>query len=341
MAVLRGEKPDRVPFCQYVAPGEEFWPEIGRENVGVMRWVCAHRVEHPNCRFESKPIERTGLPGKRITLHTPAGSITEEFCLEPTYGTASRHEHFIKTREDYFVLIAYLKDLVITEDYDTLHTHIADIGDDGLVHCAVDVTPFQQLWIQWVSLIDLCCHMVDWPDVVEECVVLMTKNQKQIFEIAAGSPAPYIDGPDNVTAPVIGENYFRKYCMPAYAMLADILDGKNKPVFVHMDGDLKPLWEAIGESRINGIDSFSPPPDNDTSVADAVKLWPEMRLFVNYPSSVHLSEPQVIYDKTMQILSEGGHTGRLVIGVFENVPPGMWRKSFPEIVRAIRDFGTP
>jgi len=298
-------------------------------------------VEHPNCRIENRPIVRGGLLGERVTLHTPAGSITEEYCLEPTYNTACRHEHFIKTREDYFVLMAFLKDLVFTEDYDALQAHIEEIGDDGLVHCSVGRTPFQQLWVEWVSLIDLCGHIVDWPDVVEECVALMTKNQRRVFEIAAASPAPYLDVPDNVTAPVIGENYYRKSCVPLYAMLADMVDGRNKPIFVHMDGDLKSIWDAVGESRIDGIDSFSTPPDNDTSVADAVRMWPHMRLFANYPSSVHLAEPQVIYDRTMQMLSEGGHTGRLVIGVFENVPPGVWRKSFPEITRAIRDFGRP
>jgi hypothetical protein len=44
------------------------------------------------------------------------------------------------------------------------------------------------------------------------------------------------------------------------------------PVWFHMDGDLKPLWEAIGESGIRGIDSFSPPPDNDTPVGKALQL---------------------------------------------------------------------
>ncbi len=62
---------------------------------------------------------------------------------------------------------------------------------------------------------------------------------------------------------------------------------------------------------------------------------------MNYPSSVHLKEPQAIYDQAMEILQQAGHTGRLQIQISENVPPGGWRKSFPEIVRAIRDFGKP
>jgi hypothetical protein len=105
-----------------------------------------------------------------------------------------------------------------------------------------------------------------------------------------------------------------------------------------MDGDLKPLWKAIGESGLRGIDSFSPPPDNDTSPADALREWPEMRLFLNFPSSVHAAEPARVYEAAMDILHQAGASGRLEIQISENVPPGVWRSSYPQIVRAIHDF---
>ena len=64
-----------------------------------------------------------------------------------------------------------------------------------------------------------------------------------------------------------------------------------------------------------------------------------MRLGVNFPSSVHLGTEEVIYAKTMELLEQGGLSGRLQIQISENVPPGMWRKSYPQIVNAIDDFG--
>ena len=70
-------------------------------------------------------------------------------------------------------------------------------------------------------------------------------------------------------------------------------------------------------------------------------MWPEMRIGVNFPSSVHLAEPEAVYSRAMTILEEGGRTGRLQIQISENVPPEVWRRSFPEIVRAIDDFGPP
>ena len=101
------------------------------------------------------------------------------------------------------------------------------------------------------------------------------------MEIAARSPAEFVDFPDNITAPMIGAERFREFCVPFYDELAQMLG--DRPVYVHMDGDLKGLWEPIGACAVRGIDSLSPPPDNDTSAGAAVSMWPEMRVWVNFP----------------------------------------------------------
>ena len=348
LAVMQGRSHDRVPFIQYddaVAPNEEIWELIGRENMGLWRWSRVHRIEHPHCKFEVKRIQRRGLKGKIRTLHTPAGDLTEEVHYEPTYGTGSIRKHFIKEPQDYHIFMAFLRDCVVRDDIRHYVRDLREMGDDGWPLPAVMRTPYQQLWIQWVLIDDLAAHLVDCPELVEETAALMAGIERQIFAVvrraAQRVPVPMIDVPDNITAPVIGPKNFRKYCLPLYNELAEMLADVGTLVYVHMDGDLKPLWKLIGESGVRGIDSLSPPPDNDTSVGQAHALWPEMRLCPNFPSSVHLAEPEQIYAVARQILDEGGHSGRLQIQISENVPPGVWRKSFPQIVAAIRDFGAP
>ena len=92
LAVIRREEHDRVPFVQYdnlAAPNEEIWRQIGRDNLGIIRWSKVYRFEHPNCRFESESFQRNGGTGVRTTLFTPVGSLEEEKLIEPTYGTGS------------------------------------------------------------------------------------------------------------------------------------------------------------------------------------------------------------------------------------------------------------
>jgi hypothetical protein len=344
LAVVQGKEHDRVPFVQYsgvAAPDDEVWALVGRDNVGLLRWQSLYRTERPNCRCETEEFVRDGRRGYRATLHSPAGSLTEERVYQPDLGVAAVREHFVKEPGDYEVLLAILKDTWVFDCSDEIERHNAELGDDGFCHVSVERTPYQQLWIIWVSLADLALHLVDCPEVVDECVREMIRIQREIYRFLPLARIPYVVIPDNITAPTIGDRYFRRYCLPLYQELVGIAEEQGSLVYVHMDGDLKPLAKAIAESGIGGIDSLSPPPDNDTSAAEAAALWPQMRLGVNFPSSVHLSGPQAIYDAATEILNQAGHTGRLQIQISENPPPGAWRKSYPQIVRAIGEFGPP
>ena len=343
LAVIQGREIDRVPFVMYedMLPTDKVRQVLGRDRIGLLRWCPLHRVEHPNCSFETKDFVVEGTRWQRRTLHTPVGSIHEESAFESAYESSSIRKHFVQESSDYEVLWAYLEDSVTLADYGQYRRAQAELGEDGMPLAYIERTPYQQLWVEWVGLDALGFHLADYPDLVQRTVDLLRQRARRLFEVAYWSPAPFIDFPDNITAPAIGPKRFREYCVPLYNELADMLAERKALVFVHMDGDLKPLWEAISESKVGGIDSLAPAPDNDTSVAVAASMWPEKRLWVNFPSSVHLRAPQQVRAEAEAILAAAGHTGRLQIQLSENVPLHVWRTSLPEIARAIDAFGAP
>jgi hypothetical protein len=322
-------------------PLDDVRAHVGRERIGVLRWSGIHRVEHLHCSFESETYWVGDAEWQRNTLHTPVGAIYEERAFEPAYGSSSIRKHYVEKPEDYDVLWYYFEDSAIYSDYERYERDRKELGDDGLPLVAIERTPYQQLWVQWVGLDALSFHLVDCAERVHHTMELLRQRARRIFEIAYRSPAPLIDFPDNITAPAIGPDRFREHCVPLYDELAGMLAERDVPVFVHMDGDLKPLWSAIGESRVGGIDSLSPAPDNDTPVAAAVSMWPDMRLWVNFPSSRHLCSYDEVRAEAEAILAAGGHTGRLQIQISENVPHYAWRTSFAAIADAIEAFGAP
>ena len=344
LAVVQRRPHDRVPFVMYSGqvPHEEAYALVGRGNIGLLPWTGVVRMESPNCRIETEKFARGGLNGVRATLHTPEGTLTQERFYTPAFGESAApapRKQFVTEPKDYRVLQAYFRDVQVYPDYENLDKTLRDLGDAGIPHVAVGRTPYQALWVEWVLLEDLAYHLADAPGVVEETMALMGDIIGRQCRIAAASAAPYVVFPDNITAPPIGVRNFEKYAVPYYNRLAAMLDGR--PVYVHMDGDLKPLWDAIGRSGVRGLDSMSPPPDNDTCVADALRLWPEMRVAINFPSSVHLGTPRQVYGAAREILEQGGRSGRLQIQISENMPPGAWRKSFPQIARAVEEFAAP
>lgn len=346
IAVVLGRELDRVPFVTYDnlgAPNEEVWAKIGRGNMGILRWTTLHRLVHPNCRFVTEDIAGDRARVSRRTLCTPAGELAELRGFEPAFGSAHIHEHFVKAPGDYRVLTSYLRDITVLEDLSRYEQNRKELGEDGLSLVATLRTPYQQLWVQWVSLQDLALHLHDCPELVGECVGELERIQTRVFEIVARSPAQLVDVADNVTAPAIGVKYFEEYCVPAYNELGGMLAERKQPVplFVHMDGELKPLAGSIAESKVGGLDSFTPVPDSETTAAQALEMWPDMKLLLNFPSSVHLQTPEEIHEAATEILEQVGDSGQLQIQISENVPHGVWRTSYPQIVRAIEDFGSP
>jgi len=341
LAVLQGRDHDRVPFVQYsglAAPNDEVWAALGRDRMGILRWTSVHRVDHPHCRMESEDYEIEGQRWRRTTLHTPVGSLVEERAFEEGYGSSSIRRHYVQEPADYDILDAWIRDGVVLDSYAAYRQLDAQIGDDGLPLPAVERTPYQQLWVQWAGIANLSAHLADCPERVEHTMALLRERARQIFEIAARSPAPFIDFPDNITAPTIGIDRFRRYCVPLYDELAGMLAERGALVFVHMDGEVRPLAAAIGESQVGGIDSFAPAPDNETTVAEARAMWPEMRLWVNFPSSVHLRDYHGVRAVAERMLEDDARSGLLQIQISENVPKDAWRTSYAAIADAIDAF---
>jgi hypothetical protein len=343
LAVIQGREHDRVPFAMYeiMFPPEQAFELLGHGNIGMIRFCSIYRAVNPNCRYESQVFYEGETKWQRNTWHTPKGDLYELRIFEPAYDSSTARKHFVETREDYERLWSYLEDAVILDNYDQYYRDCADLGEDGIPKPEIERTPWQQLWIEWVGLEALSYHQVEWPDHVNHTIELLEQRARKTFEIAARSPAPYIVIVDNITAPAIGPARFRKYCVSLYDELAGMLEARGAPVLVHMDGLLKPLWKDIARSRVGGLDSFTPVPDCDTTVEEAVALWPEKRLWLNFPSTVHLAGPAEIRAEADKILAAAGHTGRLQIQISENVPLNVWRTSFPIIVEAIEAFGGP
>jgi len=324
LALVQGRELDRVPFVMYdiMVPPDDVYEALGAGAIGLLRWCPIWRSEHANCRRTSELHREGEFRVERNTIHTPAGSISEVKVYEPALNSGAIREHFIKRREDYEVLWHYLEDAVILENYEQYYRDAEELGDNGWPLAHVERTPWQQLWVEWVGLETLALHCADYPDRVERTIDLLTQRARKIFEIAASSPAPFIDFPDNLTITTIGPRRFQKYAVPLYDELSDMLAERGALAVSHMDGDLKGLAEDIAKCRIGGLDSFTPPPDNDMPVADAVAMWPEKRLWLNFPSSVHLQPEEIVRARADEILADAGYTGRLWIQISEDLPPG-------------------
>ena len=347
LRIVRGGEIDRIPFVHQsylAAPNEEIWELVGREKVALSAWTGVHGCINEKCkRFSEERIEN-GKKITRETIITPKGTIWQDSVYIEAYDTQGVVKHFVETEEELEILTEYFRHFKVYPDLTNYFGTLRYLGDDGVPYVNTERTPYQLLVTEYANIESLSYIMADSPEIFEEACDVLGKHFLDVADVIAGVgratdiDIPIVNIPENITAPLIGKRLYREYCMPYYKALKEKIQGLGITVYSHIDGELKGIWDEIKESAIDGIDSFTPAPTGDTSISEALGLWENGRIMCNFPSSVHVSSEEEIYNTAAQILKDGGHSGRMWIAISENVPKNAWRKSFKQIVRAIDDF---
>ncbi len=330
LTVVRGGKVDRVPFTCYkgLLPAGE----ILVENLALVSSAPAFQAHTPDVSVTSRELS---LGVRETTMETPWGTLTQAAHTETGYGSAWTKEHWIKRPEDYEVVEQVIRHTQVTPDPEPYRRVREDLGDRGVVLAWLNRTPFQRLWIEYAGMERLALDLMDCPDAVEGVLDAMLDMAKATLDIVAESEAELIWVPDNITGEMTGPAMFDKYLIPYYDLVCDVLLPAGKTPCCHMDGMLRQVAHKVAETRLPVIEAFTPPPDGNFSVAEARDRWPEKTLWLNYPSSVHLSSPEEITRVTEDIVAQAGRTEGFLVGVTENIPADVGWQSLEAIGKAL------
>jgi hypothetical protein len=85
------------------------------------------------------------------------------------------------------------------------------------------------------------------------------------------------------------------------------------------------------------VEAFTPAPDTDMSLQDALEAWPDKVLWINFPSSLHLASIDKIKQTTRQIVELAHQTNRVIIGITEDMPPDRWQENLLAISEVINE----
>ena len=106
----------------------------------------------------------------------------------------------------------------------------------------------------------------------------------------------------------------------------------------HFDGNCKLLADLIAQTDLDYIEAFTPAPDTDMTLDDAVSAWPDKCLWINFPSSLHLASKEKIAQTTRELLESASNHKRFLIGITEDVPADRWQENFKTISETITDW---
>lgn len=336
-AVLRGQRADRVPFIIWdnkLPDGALGQAVLAAEACVIVKsGILRQELRTIDCQ-EQVSSGRDGRTRRRTTYHTAAGELTTTAVVEP--WTVWREEPLFKSPADYDALLALAGDREYTSDYERFLADDRRYGDSGLARPATEKSPLFELMYDIMGLATFALEWHERRGRVLELYRALAANQRKRLAILADSPAQYAVVEGNVDFSVVGAERFKEHYAPAIRSACELMHARGKIAGAHLDGNNARWAELVAPLPLDLIESFTPPPDCDMPLADALRLWPGKVLMVHFPSSIHLAGPDAVRAEARRLLAEHAGCRRIILGEMEDVP---CNDALPILAETVRDFG--
>jgi len=336
---LRGEPVDKTPFTVYESKIPQCAAEREMRNLGlciVNRRYSVIKTHHPNVRITTTHYEENGKGLVRTDYDTPYGNL--HTIDEPAGFTSWHRKHLFSGPEDYRKLVFMVDDEQYEANYGPFIEAEKWLGGDVSLRGGIGSEPLQTLISGWMGTERFCFEWMERRDEVQKLYEALVRAARRRYPLLADSPCRYFNYGGNVTVEVIGPKVFAEYYVPHYQEAAEALHKTGKFVGSHHDGNCKVLAPQIARTDLDYIEAFTPAPDTDLSLAEAIAAWPGKAIWINFPSSVHLASEEKIAQTTRDLLEAAAGHPRFLIGITEDVPEDRWQGNFLTILRTIDEY---
>ena len=328
---LEGRRPERIPFTTYAVfdfpePGLSELKKLGFCQV---QFAGVLRESTDGIEREVSASEWKGHRAETVTLRTPVGEISQ------TSVNGWVQEYFLKTPQDYRIMEYVVRNTRMQPDCSQFEECERRSGDGGITFVWCRRSPIQTMLVDLAGLENFSWHMAEGSAETEMLFEALLDQFIETCGIVAASPARYIHMLENMTAETWGPAKFAKYHLPVYEKALPILHAGGKKVYAHFDGKLKCLAELVARSAIDGIESFTVPPEGDMQYGEARQFWPDKFIWSNISLGVYRLPDKELRAWVRDAVKQCAPDGRnFALAILEDIPEN-WREKIPVILEAL------
>lgn len=339
LTVLRGGVPDRVPWMadlDYWAQSLErrgLRPEGFRRSPEYLDW---HRELNTGFYLQgywpfrmvtdaTVTIEE-GQDGdiRYRRVHTPVGSLEEQWLFLHTSYSESPYKHFVEDVSDLKALRYWHEHLHYEPEYERAHWINERVGDQGVSLCYVPRSPFMQLVAEYAGIVNIVNIWNEAPDEFTETLDVIRHAHNQAAELAVASPAECLMIPENLSAEMVGRRFFETYLRDYETYWNTRIREAGKFSFVHMDGTLRGLVGPVASTGFRVIEAFTPAPVGNVDITEIRDMvGPDTVLWGGMPGAflspvTSDDEFEAHLDKVLDVMTT---QPGFVLGCADQVPP--------------------
>jgi hypothetical protein len=322
-AALRFQDVDRVPWAPKVFIGHyrrgtapalqkmpiaQFADTLNCDAIGWDRPVTTKHHRNVTIQVAQKGRHRIR------TVTTPVGVLRSIHTFSPEAQTYHPTEYPLKRAEDYKVA-QFVSENTSYEPCPSVHDEtLRSVGDRGIVMSHGLGTPFMELLQGGIGIPGIYYHMEDHADAFADLYAVESDRYVRFYEAYAQTGAEYVVTHENTSSSLVSPAIYRTYCLPLKKAFCRIMRDAGKMPILHMCGTLRQLLPLIDEAGADAWESFTPPPNGDTTFADGRRVAGERVCLVGGLNAVMLAQwsEDRLYRYVRQSLNELPHTRGLI-----------------------------
>lgn len=337
LSSLRGE-PVREPvyavYDWFVENRVQDWDRFFALGLARIDHATVTRLRLPNLEVtERRSFDGTDREQRITTWTTDSGELHERRVGE------WRQDYFVKQPDDYRILARMFADAEVIAEPREFARREAEVGDGGVTLAVPSLrrTPFQSIQIDYAGLerfsYDLAAGEHGLFALLEVMEDILVREIAHIGRMGC----EHVKLWENLSLETMGPANFRRYLGPLYRRLADVLAPAQK-LSLHYDGKLRQVAADIADLPIYGIDSFTPPPEGDMSVAEARNAWPGTFLWLHPPLGWY-TEGERSFAAHLAEMIRGAGGSRFCMMISEDIPRDPDR-TIPFVLETLRTLSS-
>ncbi|MGQ9553500.1 MAG: uroporphyrinogen decarboxylase family protein [Anaerolineae bacterium] len=338
LAVFRGEKPERIPWCAdltYYQEGQAAWGTLPEQYHGADGLMRLHRDLGVGRTFYVRPVVKEERDPSlfsleevhdgdyvRQTWHTPEGTL---IGLRKYAGGASLAwlEYPVKTITDVPAMCAWFEGARYSPTYEGFYQSEAEWGENGYPFIGTARTPLAEFIVGWAGVANFSYMAADAPDELDKAFRRLREAQAELWQLYAHAPGLVIEIGDNLSA-TVQASFFRRYSYDYYQHLVGLMHAADKKLGVHIDGTLRGLLHLLPQAGLDFVESVTPAPVGDMDCEQIRQAVGSECIIIGGVPGAMFAHPFTwpeVRDHVRLVMQVLGRDGHFILGAADQVPP--------------------
>ena len=217
----------------------------------------------------------------------------------------------------------------------------AYIGDAGLAAVDGPQSAVQLLLGEEAGMANFYALLQDHPRETEALIETMHAKIREAYRLIAKLPATVVVAMEDLSSTTSSPSIFERYSWRHLNEYADILHAQRKTFLAHMCGCLNAMAPLIAESRLDGVESLTPPAIGDLTVAEARRQWGDRRILVGgLDANLMLqADREKVRAAVLDVLRQAAPGLNFVLSNADAMPFGTSLQTLQTVADAIRRHG--